>query len=88
MSNTKSSFADNGYVEIVNATGTVTFTDGNMAYAIKAVNGADAVVTIVNYVGDSSTSLTIISGDTIYTTSQTVTVASGMVHAYKKKIVL
>lgn len=54
-------------------------------YAIKAVNGADATVTVANAQGDSSTSLTITSGDIIYVTASSITVSSGTVHAYKNK---
>lgn len=53
-------------------------------YAIKAVNGADATVTVVNTIGDNSTSLTIPSGDEIYVNAASITVSSGTVHAYRK----
>jgi len=81
MSSTKSIFGDNGYDEIT--TGPLT---GNQWYAIKAVDGGDAEVDIINAQGDSSTGLTIVSGDVIYVTATSITVNSGVVHAYKKKI--
>ena len=71
-------FGRYGYNEY---TSSATANTGNW-YAIKAVNGADAVVTVVNKAGDNSTSLTISSGDVIYVTASSITVSSGTIHAY------
>jgi len=72
----KTSFADKGYNQLSSGT-----TTGRW-FAIKAVNGTNAVVTILNAQGDDSTSLTIISGDTIPVTATSIAVASGTIHAY------
>lgn len=70
-----------GYDQLTSADGATT----GSWYAIKAVNGADAVVTVVNAQGDGSTSLTIISADVVYCTASSITVVSGTVHAYRNK---
>jgi len=72
----KTSFGDKGYNELT--TGTTT----GRWFAIKAVNGANAVVTILNAQGDDSTSLTIVSGDTVPVTATSIEVTSGTIHAY------
>lgn len=72
----KTAFGDKGYNELTTGT-----TAGEW-YAVKAVNGTDANVDIVNRQGDDSTGLTILAGDTIYVTASSITVNSGTIHAY------
>lgn len=72
----KTAFGDNGYDELTSGT-----TAGSW-YAIKAVNGANAVIDVTNRQGDDSSSLTILAGDVIYVTATSITVNSGTIHAY------
>lgn len=74
----KTAFGDKGYDELSSGT-----TAGSW-YAIKAVDGADAEVDVINRQGSNSSSLTIVSGDVIYVTATSITVNSGKVHAYKQ----
>jgi len=80
MANDGGIFGRYGYDEI-------TTSDGNSGswFAIKAVGGADAEVDITNTQGDSSTALTIISGDVIYCSASSIDVNSGTIHAYRNK---
>jgi len=78
MSSVKDSFGSKGYRELESGDGA---TSGNF-FAIKAVGGADAVVAVTNRQGDDSSALLISSGDVIFVTATSVTVASGKVHAY------
>ena len=81
MANDGGIFGRYGYDEISSLA-----TDGAGSwYAIKAVGGADAVVTITNTQGDSSTSLTIPSGDVVYCSASNILWVSGTVHAYRNK---
>lgn len=75
----KTIFGDLGYKEIVGGDGATI----GYFFAVKAVNGADAVVaTITNKQGDSSSAITIVSGDILYVTASSITVTSGTIHAY------
>lgn len=74
-------FGRYGYDELATS---ATANEGSW-YAIKAVGGADATVSVTNAQGDNSTSLTIASGDVIYVTASSITVSSGTVHAYRNK---
>ena len=74
----KTAFADKGYKQLTSSDGA---TAGNF-YGIKAVNGANATVNVINKAGDDSTGLVIASGDIIYVTASQVTVTDGTVHCY------
>ena len=72
----KTNFGDKGYKEATTGTLSGEF------YAIKAVGGGDAGVDVINRQGDSSSGLTIQAGDIIYVTATSITVNSGIIHAY------
>lgn len=88
--------AQRGYIEATSADGVQgPFVDGNGdnypgVRAIKAVNGADAVVKVRNVYGDSSetgfesgTNMTLVAGEIELVTCYQFEVVSGTVRAFK-----